>query len=109
MRFKSDTEALVLGALSEGPLHGYAIVKTIRDNSGGMFNLPESQLYPLLHKMQAEEWIKGEWLTSESGPARKAYTLSEAGRTELARRQKDFAKFTSAVGALLLPKEPCRE
>src|SRR5690348_11263039 len=102
MKFKTDMEALVLGALAEGPLHGYGIVKSIRDGSEAMFSLPESQLYPLLHRLQENGWIQGEWQPSESGPARKVYTLTEAGHAELAKRRAEFAKFTSTVGSLLL-------
>jgi PadR family transcriptional regulator PadR len=106
MRFKTDIEAVLLGALSDGPLHGYGIVKALRERSDGMFNLPESQLYPLLHRLQKAGWIRGEWQVSESGPARKTYTLLEEGRSELKRRKEDWQRFTTAVGALLATKEP---
>jgi len=105
MRFKTDMEALVLGALADGPLHGYGIVKKIRDQSNGLFGLPESQLYPLLHQMQARGWIQGEWEMSASGPARKCYTLLAPGRAELGARRQHFEQFTAAVGNLLIAKE----
>jgi PadR family transcriptional regulator PadR len=98
-------EALLLGALADGPLHGYGIVKALKERSGGMFSLPESQLYPLLHRLQSAGWIQGEWHTSESGPARKTYTLLDDGRTELDRRQQDWRQFSAAVGSLLMTKE----
>jgi len=109
MAFKTDPEALVLGALVAGPQHGYGIVKTLRDGSSGLFNMNEGQLYPLLHKMQKHGWIKGEWETSESGPARKTYVLLEEGRKELERHKAHWLKFSSAVGGLLLAEEPKRE
>src|SRR5689334_889328 len=97
MPFKSDIEALILGALAEGPQHGYGIVKQLREGSEGLFKLNEGQLYPLLHRMQAQGWIAGEWETSESGPARKCYALQEPGRLELAARRKEWKKFSAAV------------
>jgi DNA-binding PadR family transcriptional regulator len=96
---------LVLGALADGPLHGYGIVKTIREGSEETISLPESQLYPLLHRMQAAGWIAGEWQTPDSGPARKTYTLTESGESELARRRKEWTRFAGAVGSLLAVKE----
>jgi DNA-binding PadR family transcriptional regulator len=105
MAFRTDQEALVLGALASGPQHGYGIVKSLRDGSSGLFNVNEGQLYPLLHKMQESGWIKGEWETSESGPARKTYVLLDEGRAELQRRQELWRKFSSAVGGLLFTED----
>ena len=97
MRFKSDPEALVLGALVDGPQHGYGIVKRLHDGSSGLFKMNEGQLYPLLHKMQESGWIKGEWETSDSGPARKTYVLLEDGHKELKARQEQWRRFAAAV------------
>jgi PadR family transcriptional regulator PadR len=101
MKFKPDPEALVMGALANGPLHGYGIVKTLREDSQGIFKMNEGQLYPLLHKMQQEGWILGEWEAVDSGPARKTYTLLEEGKLELERRMQEWSRFSSAVGGLL--------
>ena len=105
MAFRIDQEALVLGALAAGPQHGYGIVKQLRDGSSGLFNMNEGQLYPLLHKMQEAGWIKGEWVTSDSGPAKKMYALLDEGRFELGRRQAHWRRFSSAVGGLLFAEE----
>ena len=101
MRFKSDPEALILGSLVNGPQHGYGIVKTLRETSDGLFSMNEGQLYPLLHKMQEAGWIKGEWETEGSGPAKKTYLLLDEGRLELQKRRKEWEKFASAVGGIL--------
>jgi len=105
MGFKTDAEALVLGALVAGPRHGYGIVKSLREGSSGLFNMNEGQLYPLLQKMQERGWIKGEWEMSDSGPARKTYVLLEEGQKELANRREQWKRFSSAVGGLLLIDE----
>jgi DNA-binding PadR family transcriptional regulator len=103
--FRTDQEALLLGALVAGPQHGYGIIKLLRDGSSGLFNMNEGQLYPLLHKMQEAGWIKGEWVTSDSGPAKKSYVLLEEGRKELGRRQAQWRRFSLAVGGLLFAEE----
>ncbi|MDR3689185.1 MAG: helix-turn-helix transcriptional regulator [Fimbriimonas sp.] len=102
MRFKSDPEALILAALADGPKHGYGIVKQLKDGSSGLFKMNEGQLYPLLHRMQESGWIKGEWETTETGPARKTYVLTESGRLELEKRRQEWAKFSSAVSGVIL-------
>ncbi len=102
MKFKTDPEALILGALAEGPLHGYAIVKTIKESSQGVFKLSEGQLYPLLHRMLAKGWVSAEWETPVNGPARKTYLLLESGRKELEERKRDWKLFADAVGGLLI-------
>ncbi len=105
MGFRTDQAALVLGALVSGPQHGYGIVKILRDGSSGLFKMNEGQLYPLLHDMQERGWIKGEWETSETGPARKTYVLLEEGRKELISRQAQWRKFSEAVGRLLFSED----
>lgn len=97
MRFKSDPEALILGALTAGPLHGYGIVKALSEHSGGFFQMKEGQLYPLLHQLQDQGLIKGEWETPEGGPARKTYILLDPGREELARRMEEWQQFSGAI------------
>ncbi|HVT11959.1 MAG TPA: helix-turn-helix transcriptional regulator [Fimbriimonadaceae bacterium] len=106
MRFKTDPEAMILGVLAEGPLHGYGIVKAIQEASDGLFKMAEGQLYPVLHGMQKRGWIQGEWETSESGPARKAYRLLEAGRLELEARRADWQRFAKAAGNVLFTLRP---
>ena len=102
MRFKSDPEALILGALVDGPQHGYGIVKILKEGSSGLFKMNEGQLYPLLHKMQENGWIKGEWETTDTGPARKTYVISDSGRAELEKRRQEWAKFSAAVSGVIL-------
>ena len=109
MRFKTDSEALVLGALADGPQHGYGIVKTLSSGSSGLFKMNEGQLYPLLHRMQAKGWIKGEWETSDSGPARKTYVLLDEGKKELEKRRHEWQQFSSAVGGVLAVGVPKKE
>ncbi len=102
MAFKPDSEALVLAALAREALHGYAIIRAVRDNSSGLFDMYEGQLYPLLHKMQARGLVVGEWQIQDSGAPRKTYTLTEAGAAELEHRRREWTKFTTAVSGVML-------
>jgi DNA-binding PadR family transcriptional regulator len=101
MRYKADAEAMVLGALAQGPQHGYGLVKTIQEGSSGLFKMNEGQLYPLLHRMQKHGWIEGAWETPQAGPARKTYTLLKDGLRELEKRQEEWSRFSRAMSSVL--------
>ncbi len=74
-------EALVLSVLRDGPRHGYQIALEVEERSDGAFELQHGTLYPILHRLEDEGLIEGEW--SEEGRRRKEYRLSEAGRRHL--------------------------
>lgn len=102
MKFRADSEALVLAALEAGPQHGYGIIRIMRDTSEGLFDINEGQLYPLLHKMQEKGWVVGEWYIQATGNPRKNYTLTETGQMELEKRRTEWSKFLSSVSNLIL-------
>jgi PadR family transcriptional regulator PadR len=91
----------VLGALAQGPQHGYGIVKALQEGSSGLFKMNEGQLYPLLHRMQQNRWIVGEWQTPQAGPARKTYTLLEDGLAELEKRREEWMDVMMAMNSIL--------
>lgn len=79
---KSINELLVLSALRDGPRHGYQIALELEERSAGMFNLQHGTLYPILHRLERERLIAGEWSSGE-GRRRKEYTLTRGGRARL--------------------------
>ena len=80
---------LVLAILAEGDSYGYAILKRVRDLSGGELEWTDGMLYPVLHRLERSGLIKSRWEKTESGRRRKYYRVTEAGRKQLAdeRRQ----------------------
>lgn len=76
-------EMLVLGSLANGPKHGYQIALDVEERSGGWFVLQHGTLYPILHRLEAEALIEGEWSGEGGGRRRKVYGLTVKGRTEL--------------------------
>ena len=106
MKFKQDVEAMLLAILANEPRHGYAILKSLRETSDGLFQMREGKLYPLLHEMENRGWITAEWETPESGPARRVYTIQPAGTDELKRRRKDWSAFQSSVNAFMADGGP---
>lgn len=105
MAFKTDFEALILGAVAAGPLHGYGIVKAIRDGSGGALRAGEGQLYPFLHRMEEQGWLAAEWEPQDGKPPRKVYELTDKGRAELAEKKKAWSLFSGAVSSILHPTD----
>jgi PadR family transcriptional regulator, regulatory protein PadR len=100
MAFRSDISALILGALQAQPLHGYEIVRRIRV-AGGAGKLSEGQIYPYLHKLEAEGLVLAEWNTETGGAPRRMYQVTESGLKELDQHRELWKKFTAGVGSIL--------
>jgi DNA-binding PadR family transcriptional regulator len=78
-------EMLVLGSLAAGPKHGYQIALDVEERSGGWFVLQHGTLYPILHRLEGEGLIAGEWSGGDGERRRKVYGLTGQGRSELAK------------------------
>jgi DNA-binding PadR family transcriptional regulator len=77
-------EMLLLCALRLQPMHGYQIALAVEEQSGGFFRFNHGTLYPILHRLEKDALIAGDWSDPEAGRARKQYALTEAGHTYLA-------------------------
>lgn len=93
---KGHLDLLLLAALETRPAHGYAVAETLRQRSGGTFDLPEGTLYPALHRLESAGLVTSQW-TEEGGRRRRVYQLTVKGRRSLARRQEDWRAFARAV------------
>ncbi len=74
-------ELLVLAELEAGPAHGYQIALSVEERTGGLFAFQHGTLYPILHRLEAEGQLRGEWYGE--GRRRKTYRLTDTGRTTL--------------------------
>ncbi len=97
---KGHLDLLLLAVLQSGPLHGYAIVETLRKRSHGEFDLPEGTIYPALHRLEGEGWLDS-WWSEETGRRRRVYQLTLRGHQALAMRQQEWQQFTQAVEAVI--------
>ncbi len=101
---RSCNEVLILAVLGGGAKHGYQLAVELEERSGGFFRFNHGTLYPILHKLEKDGLIRGEW--GESGPRRKkkSYKLTPAGRRSLRDQLQDWGRFleqfTSIVGEL---------
>ncbi len=76
-------QALILSILSTGPHHGYQLALELEEKSGGAFRFNHGTLYPILHKLEKEGLIRGDWLDEETRRKRKSYALTSDGRRRL--------------------------
>lgn len=85
----ASSSALVLAILAEGDSYGYAIIKRVRELSGGALEWTDGMLYPVLHRLERLGHIESRWETAETGRRRKYYRITDSGRDQLAdeRRQ----------------------
>jgi len=95
-------DLLVLRTLAvRGPLHGYAICQHVQQGSAELLRLEEGSLYPALHRMTQEGWLKGKWGSTEKNRQARFYTITAAGRKQLAEEQESWARLTEGVGRVL--------
>ena len=93
---------LVLRTLSvAGPLHGYAITNHIQRASSELLRVEEGSLYPALHRMEQEGWLRSSWGTTEKNREARFYDLTPAGRRQLAVERDNWSRLTEGVGRVL--------
>ncbi len=108
---KSDVLYGTLGLLviktlqALGPLHGYRIARRIEQISGNQLALNQGTLYPALVKLEQIGWISSKWGTSESGRRVRIYTLTRAGRKQLAAEEAQWERAAGIVERFLKIKE----
>jgi DNA-binding PadR family transcriptional regulator len=89
---------LVLAILVEGESYGYAILKRIRELSGGELDWTEGMLYPLLHRLHRLGYVTTDWRTPPEGRRRRYYVISDAGRSALAEHKRQWLTVARALG-----------
>ena len=93
---------LVLRTLEAlGPLHGYGIARRIEQISRDLLQLNQGTLYPALLRMEQEGWITSRWGASDKNRKAKFYSISAAGRRQLAKETKDWQRMSSTIDRFL--------
>ncbi len=90
-------DLLVLKILALEPLHGWAVSQRLTQVSSNILQVSDGSLYPALHKLEQQGWIKAEWKTSELGRRAKFYSLTRLGRKELERQAADWSRLSTAI------------
>ena len=94
-------DLLILKALVGGPMHGYGIAQYLKTVSDEVLQVGESSLYPALQRLLLKGWVKAEWGASENNRRARFYTLSPAGRKQLAAERQEFDRIILAIHKVL--------
>jgi PadR family transcriptional regulator len=94
-------DVLVLRALSNGPQHGYAIARFIRDSSDQRFQILDGALYTSLHRMEERGWLTSDWANARSGKRAKFYRLTASGLRARKQRAAAWDRYAAAVASVL--------
>ena len=96
-------DMLILNTLSRGPQHGYGINQAIRSGSSDLLQVETGSLYPALHRLERNGWLKSAWKQSDNKQRARSYSLTPAGRKRLAEEQSRWNQMTAAISALMNP------
>ena len=99
-RLRGNLDMLVLGVLERGPLHGYGVVRALREQSDGVFDLPEGTVYPSLHRLEASGLLASDWEQVE-GRRRRVYRVTPAGTAAATAERREWEQFRGAVALVL--------
>jgi len=96
-------DMLILQTLRWGPRHGYGIGQAIRAGSDEVLQVETGSLYPALHRLEKQSWIKAAWRTSEHNQRAKFYQLTAAGKKQLSSEHSRWRQLSAAIAALMRP------
>lgn len=94
-------DLLVLRTLVRGPMHGYGIAQRVKELSRDVLQVGESSLYPALQRLSLDGYVKAEWGASENNRRARYYTLTAAGRKQLAAEREEFERIVEAIQTVL--------
>jgi PadR family transcriptional regulator PadR len=94
-------DMLLLKILALEPMNGFAVSQRLKQVSGDVLQVSDGSLYPALHKLEQEGWIKAEWKTSEYGRRAKYYSLTRLGRRQLEKEADNWSRLSSAISRIM--------
>ena len=94
-------DLLLLKILALEPLHGWAVSQRLTQVSGNILQVSDGSLYPALHKLEQEGWVRAEWKTSDLGRRAKFYSLTRLGRRQLASESANWERLSGAITSVV--------
>ena len=99
-------DMLILQTLRWGPQHGYGIGQAIRSRSAEILQVETGSLYPALHRLKKQGWVKSDWGQTENKQRAKYYSLTAAGKKQLVAEHDRWKQMSSAIASLMNPAQP---
>jgi transcriptional regulator len=94
-------DLLILRTLRIEPMHGWAIARRIEQVSQDVLQITQGALYPALHRLEQQGWLRADWRNTETGREAKFYALTRAGRTQLEKELAQWERLSSAVAMVI--------
>ena len=94
-------DLLILRTVAHDALHGWAIAKRIQQSSGEVVQVQQGSLYPALHRLEQQGWIRARWAESDTGREAKFYSLTAAGRKQLEQETANWARLSAAINLVI--------
>jgi PadR family transcriptional regulator, regulatory protein PadR len=94
-------DLLILRTLAPGSMHGWAIAKRIQQISQEVLQVQQGSLYPALHRLEQQGWIRAKWAESETGRQAKFYALTAAGRKQLEQQKENWSRLSAAINLVI--------
>ena len=100
---KGTTNVILLNLLAEAerPMYGYEIIQELEERSGGYFEFKQGLIYPRLHELERQGYLRAEWQGEEGSRRRKFYTITDEGRRRLEKELQGWHALTRNVNRLL--------
>ena len=93
-------DLLILKTISLGPKHGWAIAKRIQQVSQEVLQVQQGSLYPALHRLEQQGWLRASWGETETGRQAKFYSLTKAGRVQLEKELAQWERLSQAINLI---------
>lgn len=94
-------DLLILRTISPEPMHGWAIAKRIQQISQEVLQVQQGSLYPALHRLEQQGWIRAKWAESETGRQAKFYALTAAGKKQLETEKANWSRLSAAIDLVI--------
>jgi PadR family transcriptional regulator PadR len=94
-------DLLILKVVALEPMHGWAIAQRIRQMSSDVLQVGQSALYPALHKLERQGWIRSEWKKSKTNRRARYYALTRAGRRAVAKEAANWERLSAAISGIV--------
>jgi len=94
-------DMMILQVIALEPQHGYAIATRLQQMSQDVLQVQQGSLYPALHRLEKKGWLAAEWKESEQGRMAKIYSLTKAGKKQLAEETENWRRMSAAIGLVM--------
>lgn len=98
-------DLLILKTISLEPKHGWAIAKRIQQVSREALQIQQGSLYPALHRLEQQAWIKSHWAETETGRKAKFYSLTKTGKAQLEKELASWDRLSSGINLIISETE----